>query len=77
MLGDFLGYDKEDIKDYFMTELGYFKETEKNGKNYLIPHSTTRLKVDEFSVLIECVIDKLVENKIQYPQPQYYGYEID
>lgn len=76
LLGQHIGYDKEDIKDFFMIELGHFTEHQFGLKTKIKVKSTTSLKVDEFSVLIQCVIDKLIENNINYPTPQHYGCEL-
>jgi hypothetical protein len=75
ILAEFAGYDKEDISEYFLKELGFTRisktwkgETEK-------ALSTTKLNSTQFSELIEAVIERLIANDLNYPQPSYYGYE--
>jgi hypothetical protein len=73
LLADKTGYEKEDISEYALIECGFTRESKtwKGVEQKAV--STTTLKVNDFTRLIDYVVDLCVDNEIAYPQPEYYG----
>jgi hypothetical protein len=73
IIGDELGYNKEDVKDLILMELKFFHEIKKiNGEIMLIVNSTSSLTKKDFSDLTNRIIQFAAELNIFIPSPEEY-----
>jgi hypothetical protein len=77
ILSNFTGFDKQDLSEFMVIECGFTRISKVFDSEQVKARSTTTLTVAEFSVLINKVIEYLLSNQLSYPQPSYYGFDLN
>jgi DNA segregation ATPase FtsK/SpoIIIE-like protein len=77
ILANFTGFDKQDLSEFMVIECGFTRISKVFDSEQVKARSTTTLTVSEFSELINKVIEYLLSNQLSYPQPSYYGFDLN
>jgi hypothetical protein len=77
ILANFTGFDKQDLSEFMVLECKFTRISKVFDSEQVKARSTTTLTVAEFSELINKVIEYLQSNQLSYPQPSYYGFDLN
>jgi hypothetical protein len=76
ILGDFCGYDKDDMHEVLGEEYLEKREfTDRKGRKYRRPVSTAGLSVKDFSDYLNKIEGQAISMGVALPSPSVYGYD--
>lgn len=75
LIGDYLGYTKDEVHEFFKEEFLEAEESIVMDKSVKVYPSTTKLNTQEFYEYIELISRFMAEQGFAVPPPLAYGYE--
>ena len=76
IMGDHFGYTKDEMHEELAARfLGVVERKTIGGHQIRAPRSTTSLTTKEFSEYMNMIEALALQQQIQLPQPEHYGYE--